>query len=136
MKRLFIAVVAIFCGCMGLLSVAQPVMATVHCPAGSVQGGATGKDVDLKSIAQCNMKDTNADTAMTTANTIINVVLGVLGLAAVVMIIIGGISYTTSQGDAAKASKAKNTILYGIVGLIIALLAFPIVNFVLSGVFG
>ena len=48
------------------------------------------------------------------------------------MVIIGGIQYTTSGGDSAAVTKAKNTILYGIVGLVIALLAYAIVNFVIT----
>ena len=68
-------------------------------------------------------------------NLIINVALGVIGFVAVVMIIMGGVQYTTSSGDAAKVTKAKNTILYGVVGLVIALLAFAIVNFILTNVF-
>ena len=63
---------------------------------------------------------------------IFNVVIGVVGLIAVVMIVIGGISYTTSAGDSSKVKKAKDTILYGIVGLVISLLAFAIVNFVIG----
>ena len=41
----------------------------------------------------------------------------------------------TSQGDSAKVAKGKNTLIYGVVGLIVALLAFAIVNFVLKSVF-
>ena len=52
------------------------------------------------------------------------------------MIVMGGISFATSQGDASKTTKARNTILYGVVGLVVALLAFAIVNFVLGAVFG
>ncbi len=63
---------------------------------------------------------------------IINGIIGVIGIVAVIMIILGGISYMTSQGDAAKAKKGRDTILYGVIGLIIALLAFAIVNFVLT----
>ena len=66
---------------------------------------------------------------------IINVALGVIGFVDVVMIIKGGVQYTTSSGDAAKVTKAKNTIMYGVVGLVIALLAFAIVNFILGNVF-
>lgn len=73
---------------------------------------------------------------MNTLNTIINVVVGVVGFVAVAMIVIGGISFATSQGDSAKTTKARNTILYGVVGLVVALLAFAIVNFVLTNVFG
>jgi multisubunit Na+/H+ antiporter MnhB subunit len=56
----------------------------------------------------------------------------VLGFVAVVVIILGGVQYTTSSGDPAKVKKAKDTILYGIIGLVVALLAYAIVNFVLS----
>ena len=72
---------------------------------------------------------------MPTLQVIINVALSVLGLVAVIMIIMGGFSFMTSTGDATKVTKAKNTILYGVVGLVIALLAFAIVNFVLGEVF-
>lgn len=73
---------------------------------------------------------------MGTLTTIINVIVGMVGFVAVAMIVMGGISYATSQGDAAKTRKAMNTILYGVVGLVVALLAFAIVNFVLVNVFG
>ena len=66
---------------------------------------------------------------------IINVILSVLGIVTVIMIILGGVQYTTSAGDPAKVTKAKNTIMYGVIGLVIALLAFAIVNFVLANVF-
>lgn len=90
-----------------------------------------------RSISECNVKrDESGGDLMSRANVIINVVLGVLGIITVAVIIVGGIRFTTSQGDATKAAKAKNTILFGVIGLIIALLAFAIVNFVLSGVFG
>ena len=67
---------------------------------------------------------------------IINNVILVLGLVCVIVIIIGGISYMTSSGDAGKAKKAKDTILYGVIGLIICVLAFAIVNFVISNIIG
>ena len=72
---------------------------------------------------------------MGTLQIVINVILAVLAFVTVAMIIVGGISYSTSQGDAGKVKKAKDTILYGIVGLVSALLAFAIVNFVLVNIF-
>ena len=65
---------------------------------------------------------------------VINGVLGVVGLIAVVMVILGGISYMTSAGDASKVKKGKDTILYGLIGLVIVGLAFAIVNFVIVNV--
>ena len=63
---------------------------------------------------------------------LLNATFGVVGIIAVVMIIIGGFYYMTSQGSPEKVQKGKNTILYGIVGLIICLSAFAIVNFILA----
>ena len=63
---------------------------------------------------------------------IINTVFGIIGVVAVIMIIIGGVNYTMSQGDSTKVQKAKNTITYGIIGLVVSLLAFAIINFVLK----
>ena len=61
-----------------------------------------------------------------------NTVLYIVGIIAVIMLIIGGIKYVVSGGDSKKVTDAKNTILYAIIGLIIAFLAYAIVNFVIS----
>ena len=65
---------------------------------------------------------------------IINAVIAVLGIVCVIVIIIGGINYMTSSGDAGKVKKAKDTILYGVIGLVICVLAFAIVNFVIKNI--
>lgn len=64
--------------------------------------------------------------------TITNVLLFLIGAISVIMLIIGGIRYTLSGGDSSAVTAAKNTILYAIVGIIVAVLAFAIVNFVLD----
>ncbi len=66
--------------------------------------------------------------------TITNTLLFVAGALAVIMIIFGGLRYATSAGNAASVTAAKNTILYAIVGLIIAFLAFAAVNWVLGAI--
>jgi uncharacterized membrane protein YjfL (UPF0719 family) len=48
------------------------------------------------------------------------------------MIIIGGFMYVLSAGDQAKVTKAKDTVLYAVIGLVVTLLAFSIVKFVLG----
>ncbi len=63
---------------------------------------------------------------------ILNAIIGALGIVAVIVIILGGVQYMTSTGDAAKVKKAKDTILYGIIGLVICVLAFAIVNFIIA----
>ncbi len=67
---------------------------------------------------------------------IINAVIGVLGFVCVVVMIIGGVNYMTSAGDAGKVKKGKDTILYGLIGLVVCVLAFALVNWVISGVLG
>ena len=67
---------------------------------------------------------------------IINIVIGSLGVIAVIVIIIGGVLYMTSSGDSGKVKKAKDTILYGVIGLIICVLAAAIVNFVIANIGG
>lgn len=66
---------------------------------------------------------------------IVNALLFFTGVASVVMIIIGGIMYTTSSGESAAVTKAKNTVFYSVIGLVVAFLAFAIVNWVLK-IFG
>lgn len=67
-----------------------------------------------------------------TVRNIINILLYVIGIISVIMIIVGGIKYTISNGDSAGITNAKNTILYAIVGLVVALMAYAIVNFVIA----
>lgn len=65
-------------------------------------------------------------------NKIINTALFLVGAISVVMLIYGGIRYTVSGGDSAAVANAKNTILYAIVGVVVSLLAFAIVDFVVG----
>ena len=74
------------------------------------------------------------DTFQSDIQGILNGIVGALGIVAVIVIIIGGIGYMTSNGDASKVKKAKDTILYGVIGLAIAALAFAIVNFVIMNI--
>jgi hypothetical protein len=69
---------------------------------------------------------------MGTIKTIINTVLMIVGLISVAFLIYGGVQYTTSAGQAEKVKNAKNTIMYAIIGLVVSILAFAIVNFILK----
>jgi len=62
----------------------------------------------------------------------VNIFLFAVGALSVIMLIWGGIRYTTSAGDSNKVTAAKNTVLYAIVGLVIAILAYAIVNMVID----
>jgi len=76
-------------------------------------------------------KDQNAKPADFAKN-IINVLLYIVGAISVLAIIIGGIMYTTSAGAAAQVTKAKNMVLYAVIGLVLALAALAIVQFVVG----
>ena len=67
-----------------------------------------------------------------TVTKVITILLALVAVIAIIMIIIGGLRYITSGGDSGKVSSAKDTILYSIIGLVIALLAQVIVRFVVN----
>lgn len=69
-----------------------------------------------------------------TIQDIINILLFLVGLIAVLMIVIAGFRFVTSNGDANTVSSAKNTIIYAVIGIVIAVMAYAIVNFVLVNI--
>jgi len=92
-------------------------------------------NIDLRRAAGCKLDSEgvfgdNKKTAVPIALQLINVVLSFVGLIATGVIVYGGVLYVTSTGDASKTTKAKNCILYGVVGLVVALMSFAIVAFV------
>ena len=63
---------------------------------------------------------------------IVSVMLFTVGILSIIMLIFGGLRYIISNGDSKKVEAAKNTILYAIIGLIVAIMSYAIVNFVVS----
>jgi len=63
---------------------------------------------------------------------VVNIMLFIIGAVAVIMIVVGGIKYTVSNGNPEQIKNAKNTIMYAIVGIVLAILAYAIVNFVIT----
>ena len=94
--------------------------------AGSGAGASTGGDTSPLCDAA------GKDKLPELVKNLVNLLLAVLGFIAVIMIIIGGIRYTTSNGDSNNTKAAKDTILYSVVGLVVAILAYAIVNFVID----
>lgn len=92
---------------------------------------ATGKYVTLMSTENSNVACTDFS-ILTVISTGINFLLIVIGTLSVVMIIVGGIRYTASGGNDKSVASAKNTIMYAVIGLVVAALAGAIVNFVLK----
>ena len=86
--------------------------------------------------ATVNAVNGGGDTLVSDVTNILNAIIGVLGLVCVVVMIVGGVNYMTSAGDPGKTKKGKDTILYGLIGLIVCVLAFALVNFVIGGILG
>jgi hypothetical protein len=82
---------------------------------------------------QCNAASQDATSKINDiVHSIVNLLSAIVGIAAVIMIIVGGFRYITSGGNDASVTSAKNTILYAIIGLVVVALAQIIVRFTLS----
>jgi len=78
---------------------------------------------------------TKTDNLTTYIKTIVNVLLFVLGTVSVVTIIVAGVRYTTSHGEAKAVAAAKDTLMYSVIGLVVAIMEYAIVNFVIGAFF-
>ena len=115
----------IICGlALSTVLVAAPV--AVESASAQVQDG-------LNMTKTADTQNTSVDTLI---RNVINILLWAIGIVSVIMIIIGGFRYVTSNGDSSQVTAAKNTIMYSVIGLIIAIFAYGIVNFVVFRVGG
>ena len=119
--KITLAITASF---VGVLLLSAPVFGID----GSVQGGVeAARGSDVPSVLM-------GDGGVVT--TVVNTMLFIVGFLSVIMLIWGGLRYIISGGNATAVTAAKNTILYAIVGLIIAIFAYAIVNFVIGSLTG
>ena len=107
---------------------AAPLVPTISAadPIDSIQGGVTA----------VGGTQTGTEDLQDKIKSVVNILLFLLGAIAVIMIIIGGIRYATSNGDAQAVKSAKDVILYAVIGLVVAILSYAIVNFVLGAFSG
>jgi len=129
-KKILLALVMM----VGVLGVTTPVMAWDD--ASNQVCSDTTASAEVKSAAGCGDKGASVDSTMKTVGTILNFVIGFVAVIAVIIIVVAGINMTVSQGEPGKVAKARNMIIYAAIGLVVAILAFAIVNFALTGVFG
>lgn len=126
-----------FASLLAIPLIALSVSAVVPAFTATPAGAATGTTYDLKGGASSAKGDGSPDELFGDngmIKKIVNVILYLLAAVSVIMLIVGGFRYIVSQGDSTKVTAAKNTILYAIIGLIIAILAYAIVNFVMGQV--
>ena len=109
---------------IGLLGVFTPVVSA-----------ANGIDIcseENQNSVYCKNKGSGETQVNGIIKTIVEVLLTAVGAISIIMIVIGGIMFALSSGDAQKAAKARNTVLYAVVGLIVSIFASAIVNFVFN----
>lgn len=110
---------------LGLALVTPNVVHAQNCTDVSAGGISNGADCAKPSGAATNLFGDGS-----IFNTVTNILLFLIGAISVVMLIIGGIRYVVSGGDQGAVTSAKNTILYAIIGIVVAFLAFAAVRFV------
>jgi cytochrome bd-type quinol oxidase subunit 2 len=91
----------------------------------AITGGAT---------AACGTSCNTGTTINSLFANISNVLIFLVGSISVIMIIIGGLRYVLSNGDAKQAAAAKDTILYAVIGVVVAIIAFAIIKFVTTSI--
>ena len=119
----------LFITCLVFASLVKPVSAFT-CPDKTVRVGES-----VSALSECNVEKTDGDKSlMSNVAMLINVFASVMGFLAVGMIIYGGFMLLTAQGDPARIKRGKDVVLYSVIGLILVMLAYAIVNFVMTNV--
>ena len=120
----------VMAGVAMLLSLVPVRVGALKCGAGSARAGET-----VENAADCNVpKAGEGQTLNGTVENVIAILMAALGMIAVVVIIYGAVQMVISQGDPGKVKTARNAVIYGVVGLIVAILAWAIVTFVLGSI--
>ncbi|MEK7620837.1 MAG: hypothetical protein AAB395_00595 [Patescibacteria group bacterium] len=108
---------------LGAVSVSADAIATTR---GEVTRGVTD-------VGGGDTGNSSSDLTKTIKN-VINILLFLIGMVAVIFIVIAGLRFVTSNGDANTVSSAKNTIIYAVIGIVVAVMAYAIVNFILFNI--
>ena len=123
MKKSIISIAIMTCAVFG-----ASVLSTA-----SLSGNASAqvsKGIDTATTSEMKGKSIDGDKGL--IKTVVNVLLWAVGVLSVIMIIFSGFRYITSSGDASKTKSAQSTLIYSVVGLIVAIMAWAIVNMVIK----
>ena len=123
MKKSIISIAIMTCAVFG-----ASVLSTASLP-GSVSAQVS-KGIDTATTSEMKGKSIDGDSGL--IKTVVNVLLWAVGILSVIVIIFSGFRYITSSGDASKTKSAQSTLIYSVVGLIVAIMAWAIVNMVIN----
>ena len=121
---------------MGLLSMAAICLVGVSMPVGAIkcEKGSLRAGDEVTNASDCNVAKAEGQDLTSTVTTVVNVLIAVLGIITVAVIIYGGVQMVLSQGDPGKVKAGRMAIIAGVTGLIVAVMAWAIVNVVLAAI--
>ena len=123
MKKSIISIAIMTCAVFG-----TSVLSTTSL-SGSV-AAQVSKGIDTATTSEMQGKSIDGKDGL--IKTVVNILLWAVGILSVIMIIFSGFRYITSSGDASKTKSAQSTLIYSVVGLIVAIMAWAIVNMVIK----
>lgn len=123
---------------LALAMIAATIVTSALAPMSCQANGDPMKDACSKvgNSAACDALQKNGDQVNSIISNVTTKLLFFVGVACVIMIIYSGVQYITSAGDTSKTKKATQTMIYAIVGLVIAVMAYAIIWFVLNNIMG
>ena len=128
------AILALLLSLTGIVSILHTGIASAAKKTTTASSNVCDTDaaIEVKEAAGCPETGSNSDAVKVIVTNILNAIIGVSGLVAAIFIVVGSIQYMTSTGDSGKVEKAKKTILYALIGLVVCTLAFAIVNWTIG----
>mgnify|MGYP001020315050 FL=1 len=121
MKKSIISIAIMTCAVFG-----ASVLSTASLPGSA--SAQVSEGINTATTSEMKGKSIDGDNGL--IKTVVNVLLWTVGILSVIMIIFSGLRYITSAGDASKTKSAQSTLTYSVVGLIVAIMAYAIVNMV------
>ena len=123
MKKSIISIAIMICAVFGV-----SVLSTAFLPGSA--SAQVSEGINTATTSEMQGKSIDGDKGL--IKTVVNVLLWAVGILSVIMIIFSGFRYITSAGDTSKTKSAQSTLIYSVVGLIVAIMAWAIVNMVIN----
>ena len=128
MKKMILSALIVACSVFGVSAISVASLSTNV----SAQAANSVVKKGIKTATTADMENKSIAGEGGLISILINFLLWTVGILSVVMIIFSGFRYITSAGDASKTKSAQSTLTYSVVGLIVAILAYAIVNMVIN----
>ena len=127
MKKMILSALIVACSVFGASAISAASLST-NVSAQAADGVKKG----ITTATTADMKNKSIAGEGGLISILINFLLWTVGILSVVMIIFSGFRYITSAGDASKTKSAQSALTYSVVGLIVAIMAYAIVNMVIN----